>query len=74
MRDWPFVNYKKDVSQEELCLRADVSYFLYCTRAIKEIGDVCKQARKNSTEVWLHDSLRRKKIKFVFGNASYFFT
>ena len=33
------------------CVRADVSYFLYCTRkrdvpfprAIKEIGDVCTQ-------------------------------
>ena len=27
------------------CLRADVSYFLCCTRATKEIGDVCTQAR-----------------------------
>ena len=26
------------------CLRADVSYFLCCTRATKEIGDVCTQA------------------------------
>ena len=26
------------------CLRADVSYFLCCTRAAKEIGDVCTQA------------------------------
>ena len=27
------------------CLRADVSYFLCCTRATKEIGDVYTQAR-----------------------------
>ena len=26
------------------CLRADVSYFLCCTRATKEIADVCTQA------------------------------
>ena len=26
------------------CPRADVSYFLRCTRATKEIGDVCTQA------------------------------
>ena len=26
------------------CLRADVSYFLCCTRKTKEIGDVCMQA------------------------------
>ena len=26
------------------CLRADVSYFLCCPRATKEIGDVCTQA------------------------------
>ena len=26
------------------CLRADVSYFVCCTRATKEIGDVCTQA------------------------------
>ena len=26
------------------CLRADVSYFLCCTRVTKEIGDVCTQA------------------------------
>ena len=33
-------------SYEEGCLRADVSYFLCCTRATKEIGDVCTQAMK----------------------------
>ena len=27
-----------------VCLRADVSYFLCCTRKTKEIGDVCTQA------------------------------
>ena len=31
-----------------LCLRADVSYFLCCTRATKEIGDVCTQATRDS--------------------------
>ena len=30
------------------CLRADVSYFLCCTRATKEIGDVCTQATKKA--------------------------
>ena len=30
--------------QLSACLRADVSYFLCCTRATKEIGDVCTQA------------------------------
>jgi len=34
----------KDHSCHSLrCLRADVSYFLRCTRATKEIGDVCTQ-------------------------------
>ena len=32
----------------QFCLRADVSYFLCCTRATKEIGDVCTQATFNS--------------------------
>ena len=27
------------------CPRADVSYFLCCTRATKEIGDVCTQVK-----------------------------
>ena len=38
------------------CLRADVSYFLCCTRATKEIGDVCTQAmvsiQYNGTILW----------------------
>ena len=35
-----------DASQpNSVCLRADVSYFLCCTRATKEIGDVCTQAK-----------------------------
>ena len=33
-----------------ICLRADVSYFLCCTRATKEIEDVCTQAT-SSTDV-----------------------
>ena len=28
------------------CLRADVSNFLCCTRATKETGDVCTQAKR----------------------------
>ena len=30
--------------RRSICLRADVPYFLCCTRATKEIGDVCTQA------------------------------
>ena len=29
------------------CQRADVSYFLCCTRTTKEIGDVCTQASEH---------------------------
>jgi len=32
-----------------ICLRADVSYFLCCTRKTKEIGDFCTQARSSSS-------------------------
>ena len=27
-----------------VCLRTDVSYFLYCKRKTKEIGDICTEA------------------------------
>ena len=32
------------ISRSYDCLRADISYFLCCTCATKEIGDVCTQA------------------------------
>ena len=35
------------------CLRADVSYFLCCTRKTKEIGDVCTQAIVASACIYL---------------------
>ena len=38
------MNKTKSNRQIRNCLRADVSYFLCCTRATKEIGDVCTQA------------------------------
>ena len=43
------------------CLRADVSYFLCCTRATKEIGDVWTQA---TTLAELH-KIQPKSIQVV---------
>ena len=40
-----FVSSAEGRRHERRCLRADVSYFLCCTWATKEIGDVCTQAR-----------------------------
>ena len=39
------IAFSLGANMTKACLRADVSYFLCCTRATKEIGDVYTQAR-----------------------------
>ena len=56
-----------------VCRRADVSYFLRCTRATKEIGDVCTQAKSclHISNFWLTQLVQRRAIKLIIKDRPY---
>ena len=55
---------RRQVDRQKSCLHADVSYFLCCTRATKEIGDVCTKATKKATVLDKIDGTLRPVLPF----------